>query len=244
MSAWDFEDNDKQPDAESSTDSSSDVQEPTAPAPQDAAQSTEEPPAETAAKAEAGNAFEQEEELSSMDDVDFDAASGPAEIKPGEIVTGTVVSITEEGVLVDIGGKAEGIVPIYEFLDRSEMPERGDQIEVAVVKQQDEQDGMTVLSKKSADYERVWNRVIKAMETGEILDAMVTDRVKGGLRVDLGVAGFVPASHVATRDVRNLDRFVGRPRTQESRPLASPRRGGAQGAAPGDDGEAPRRPRL
>jgi len=98
---------------------------------------------------------------------------------------------------------------MYEFLDRSEMPERDSEIEVAVVKLQGDE-GTTILSKKRADYERVWNRVISAMETGEVLDAMVTDRVKGGLRVDLGVSGFVPASHVATRDVRNLDRFVGR----------------------------------
>ncbi|MGD9494842.1 MAG: 30S ribosomal protein S1 [Armatimonadota bacterium] len=148
------------------------------------------------------------EEPVTMADVDLRDA-GPASLKPGDIVRGVVVEVNEDGVLVDVGGKAEGIVPMYEFLDRSEMPERDGEIEVAVVKLQDDE-GMTILSKKRADYERVWNRVMSALETGEVLDAMVTDRVKGGLRVDLGVAGFVPASHVATRDVRNLDRFVGR----------------------------------
>ncbi len=217
MSAWDFEDGDKQPDVESNSDERPDAPQPAEeqaapPQPQEepaaAEAAVEEPAAAEPVVEEELEAEEAEEEIMSMDDVDLDAA-GPADLKPGEIVTGMVVSIDEEGVLVDVGGKAEGVVPMYEFLDRSEMPERGDQIEVAVAKLQDDE-GMTILSKKSADYERVWNRVIKAMETGEILDAMVTDRVKGGLRVDLGVSGFVPASHVATRDVRNLDRFVGR----------------------------------
>ena len=74
----------------------------------------------------------------------------------------------------------------------------------------DEDKGIIRLSKKRADYERVWREIIEAQRTGEALTAMVTDRVKGGLRVDLGVSGFIPASHVATRDVRNLDKFVGK----------------------------------
>ncbi|MFW6156711.1 MAG: 30S ribosomal protein S1, partial [Armatimonadota bacterium] len=176
-------------------------------APSEQPQAEEEAPVEKQ-QSEPEAPEEPEEQITSMDDVDLDAAA-PADLRPGDIVTGEVVSIDDGGVLVDVGGKAEGIVPMYEFLDRSEMPERGDEIDVAVVKLEDDE-GITILSKKSADYERVWNRVIKAMKTGEIVDAMVTDRVKGGLRVDLGVSGFVPASHVATRDVRNLDRFVGR----------------------------------
>jgi ribosomal protein S1 len=137
------------------------------------------------------------------------AVTGPRQLEPGEIVTGVVVAIGEEGLLVDVGAKSEGLIPVYEFVDRSEMPAEGDEIEVAVVRMA-EDDSTAILSKKSADYERVWRRILDAAETGEVLDAMVTERVKGGLRVDLGVPGFVPASHVATRDVRNLDRFVGR----------------------------------
>ncbi|NLO05093.1 MAG: 30S ribosomal protein S1 [candidate division WS1 bacterium] len=203
MSAWDFED---RKDEESAPDAAAAAPD------EDQTQPVEEPQDAKAAEAPqaevAPEASPEEDEPLSMDDVDLDAV-GPAALKPNAIVRGVVAAVTEDGVLVDVGGKAEGIVPIYEFLDRSEMPERDDEIEVAVVKLQDE-DGLTILSKKRADYERVWNRVVEAMETGEIVDAMVTDRVKGGLRVDLGVAGFVPASHVATRDVRNLDRFVGR----------------------------------
>ncbi|MGC9320358.1 MAG: 30S ribosomal protein S1, partial [Armatimonadota bacterium] len=195
MCAWDFEDDDQEEQASGE------------------AQTDEEQELEEQADVEAEEAQEPEEsepeaEMLTMEDVDLDDV-GPADLQVGDIVTGLVVAVNEEGVLVDIGGKAEGIVPIYEFLDRSEMPQRDDEIEVAVAKLRDD-DGMTVLSKKRADYERVWNRVMQALETGEVLDAMVTDRVKGGLRVDLGVPGFVPASHVATRNIRNLDRFVGR----------------------------------
>ncbi len=142
----------------------------------------------------------------SMDDVDLDA--GPKPLAVGDLVTGVVAQVTSEGVLVDVGGKSEGMIPKYEFGDEADLPERDSSIEVAVVKTGDD-DGGLVLSKKSADYERMWNRIVEAAQTGDILDAMVTERVKGGLRVDLGVSGFVPASHVATRDVRNLDRFVG-----------------------------------
>lgn len=228
MSNWDFEDGDAQPDTENAREEQPQEQAPAeqqqteAPAAPEAAdqpaeemeeaqeveQSAQEAPSEQAEEPADREPESEEPEVRSMDDVDLDAV-GPASLKPGDIVTGIVVSIDEGGVLVDVGGKAEGVVPMYEFLDRSEMPERGDEIEVAVVKLEDDE-GITILSKKSADYERVWNRVMEAMKTGEIVDAMVTDRVKGGLRVDLGVSGFVPASHVATRDVRNLDRFVGR----------------------------------
>ncbi|MFP4249681.1 MAG: 30S ribosomal protein S1, partial [Armatimonadota bacterium] len=236
MSAWDFEEGEEQPNDQPDTENNSEdapaTEQPEAEQPEgaqseqpEAAPEAEKPEAEAAeAPSEQPQAEEEapvekqqpepeapeepEEQITSMDDVDLDAAA-PADLRPGDIVTGEVVSIDDGGVLVDVGGKAEGIVPMYEFLDRSEMPERGDEIDVAVVKLEDDE-GITILSKKSADYERVWNRVIKAMKTGEIVDAMVTDRVKGGLRVDLGVSGFVPASHVATRDVRNLDRFVGR----------------------------------
>ena len=135
--------------------------------------------------------------------------AGPRQFEPGQIVKGVVVAENEDGLLVDVGGKSEGLIPTYEFVDRSEMPAQGEEIEVAVVRIA-EDDGTAILSKKSADYERMWSRILEAAEGGEVLDAMVTERVKGGLRVDLGVSGFVPASHVATRDVRNLDRFVGR----------------------------------
>ncbi len=131
-------------------------------------------------------------------------------VQRGQIVNGAVVEVrADEGVVVHVGGKYEGVIPRTEFTSEAELPKEGDTVSVAILRVNDE-DGHVVLSKKKADYENVWRKITAALETGEVLTAMVTERVKGGLRVDLGVHGFVPASHVGTRNVRDLDRFVGR----------------------------------
>lgn len=135
--------------------------------------------------------------------------AAPLEFRNGEIVTGTVVGITTEGVAVDIGAKYEGLVNRSEFRQDAELPAVDTTIEVAVLRI-DEENGVVRLSKRRADFERVWNELeVLAKENG-VVDAMVTERVKGGLRVDVGVPGFVPASQVGTKDVRTLERFVGR----------------------------------
>jgi 4-hydroxy-3-methylbut-2-enyl diphosphate reductase len=130
----------------------------------------------------------------------------------GQIVEGLIVHIDEQGALVDVGTKSEGHIPREELADGKTDEGKplaiGDRIAVYVVRPEDEE-GNPVLSKKRADYERVWRRVIEAHETGEVLTAMVVDRVKGGLVVDLGLRGFLPASHVRTRNVHALDRFIG-----------------------------------
>jgi small subunit ribosomal protein S1 len=130
-------------------------------------------------------------------------------IRPGEIVQGVVVEVRDNEVVVHVGGKYEGVIPLIEFPSTAEVPKEGEEVSVAVIRIS-EDEGQVVLSKKKADYEKVWTRILKSLETGETLMAMVTERVKGGLRVDLGVNGFVPASQVSTRNVRDLDRFVGR----------------------------------
>jgi len=133
----------------------------------------------------------------------------PRDLRRGDIVEGVVAAITDEGVAVDVGAKFEGIVPMAEFTSQEELPKVNERIEVAVV-HVDEDNGIIRLSKKRADYERVWRRLYEAQRTGEVVTAMVTERVKGGLRVDVGVPGFVPASQVAARSPRALDRLVGR----------------------------------
>ena len=135
--------------------------------------------------------------------------AAPLSFTPGEIVEGVVVGVTNEGVAVDIGAKYEGLVSRTEFGAGGELPEPDSKLEVAVMRI-DEENGVVRLSKRRADFERVWNELEEMAKSGGIVDAMVTDRVKGGLRVDVGVPGFVPASQVGTRDVRSLDRFVGR----------------------------------
>jgi 4-hydroxy-3-methylbut-2-enyl diphosphate reductase len=111
-----------------------------------------------------------------------------------------------------VGTKSEGHISREELADGKTDEGKplavGDRIAVYVVRPEDEE-GNPVLSKKRADYERVWRRVIEAHETGEVLTGMVVDRVKGGLVVDLGLRGFLPASHVRTRNVHALDRFIG-----------------------------------
>ncbi len=130
-------------------------------------------------------------------------------LKEGTIVKGTIVQIDEDGVLVDVGAKSEGVISPREFASGElENLEVGQQIDVFVVSADDDE-GAIILSKKRADYEINWARILEAYEKGEIIDATVVERVKGGLRVDLGIMGFIPASHVGVRNPRELERFVG-----------------------------------
>lgn len=130
-------------------------------------------------------------------------------LKERSIVEGTVVRIDEEGVLVDVGTKSEGLINPKEFSEEElESLRVGDKIQVFVVSSDDEEGGIT-LSKKRADHELNWERILAAYESGEIVQCTVVDRVRGGLRVDLGVTGFIPASHVGVKNPNELDRFVG-----------------------------------
>lgn len=144
-------------------------------------------------------------EIRSMDEALREAA--PKTVEKGDIVTGIVAYVGDQFVNVDIGTKYEGMVPAAEF-SGEDQPEVEDEIEVAVVGIDDENSRIK-LSKRRADYERTWNRLLKAVETGEVVEGMVTERVKGGLRVDVGVPGFIPGSHMAVRNLNNLERFVG-----------------------------------
>jgi len=133
-------------------------------------------------------------------------------LKTGQIVDGLIVQIDEHGALVDVGTKSEGHISPDQLGTRVDAEGKelavGDRVAVYVVRPEDDS-GSPVLSKKLADYERVWHDLSRAYESGEVLTAMVTDRVKGGLVVDLGLRGFLPASHVEIRNVHALDRFVG-----------------------------------
>lgn len=138
-------------------------------------------------------------------------------LKEGEVVDGVVVHIDREGVLVDVGTKSEGHVKPNELSrDPSANPEDvvsvGERIRVYVV-QADSAEGGPILSKKRADFENAWDRVEKAHREKDTLKAMVSDRVKGGLVVDLGIRGFVPASHVGSGRLKNLDKFIGQSMT-------------------------------
>jgi len=134
-------------------------------------------------------------------------------LTPGQIITGLVVRLDEQGALVDVGAKSEGVIPQHEIGSPTTAEGKplavGERIEVYVLKPEDEE-GAALLSKKRADYEVAWRRIVHAHEVGEVLTAMVSERVRGGLVVDLGVRAFLPASHVNVRNVQGLETLVGR----------------------------------
>lgn len=143
---------------------------------------------------------------------DVDLARMPA-LAERQIVQGTVVRVDSEGVLVDVGAKSEGFIPPKELSARGDAVEGitvGDKIDVYVMKVEGEE-GNIVLSKKRADLARAWDRIQEAHRAGTVLHAMVVDKVKGGLLVDLGLRGFVPGSHVDLSEAkgRRFESLVG-----------------------------------
>jgi small subunit ribosomal protein S1 len=141
----------------------------------------------------------------------YDATIVPFE--EGDVVTGKVVRIDKDEVLVDIGYKSEGVIPsgelsIRKSVDTSEEVEIGEEVDALVLTKED-QDGRLILSKKRARFERAWRRIEAAAESGEPVIGAVIEVVKGGLIIDLGVRGFLPASLVDIRRVPNLDEYLG-----------------------------------
>jgi small subunit ribosomal protein S1 len=141
----------------------------------------------------------------------YDATLVPFE--EGDVVTGKVVRIDKDEVLVDIGYKSEGVIPSHELsirksVDASEEVELGEEVDALVLTKED-QDGRLILSKKRARFEKAWRRIEGAAESGEPVEGTVIEVVKGGLIIDLGVRGFLPASLVDIRRVQNLDDFLG-----------------------------------
>ena len=132
-------------------------------------------------------------------------------VKPGEIVRGRVVKIGPEFVTVDIGYKSEGHIPVSEFRlrDGRIAVQEGEEIEVFFDAADAEQEGI-VLSRAKAEQHRIWHDIEEAYNTKTPIDGAIVGKVKGGLKVDIGVLAFLPGSHVDIRPVRDLDRFVGK----------------------------------
>jgi small subunit ribosomal protein S1 len=131
------------------------------------------------------------------------------ELREREVVTGVVVGISSDGVLVDVGYKSEGIIPKAQFLgeDGELTIEEGDEVEVFLEKKEDSE-GLIYLSKEKADKMKIWNEIGKAYEDNEPVQGRIIARIKGGLTVDIGVRAFLPGSQVDIRPIRNLDRLV------------------------------------
>ena len=135
------------------------------------------------------------------------------EFDEGDLVDGTVVKIEHDEVLVDIGFKSEGVIPVRELsirkdADPSEIVNLGDKIE-ALVLQKEDKDGRLILSKKRAEYERAWISAEEKFKAGETVTGEVIEVVKGGLILDIGLRGFLPASLVDLRRVKDLDAYLG-----------------------------------
>ena len=135
------------------------------------------------------------------------------EFSEGSLVSGTVVRVDPVEVLVDIGFKSEGVIPVAELSIRNnvnpgDVVKVGDPIE-ALVLQMEDQEGRLILSKKRAQYERAWGRIEEVMRQAGTVTGQVIEVVKGGLIVDIGLRGFLPASLVELRRVRDLQPYVG-----------------------------------
>ena len=161
-------------------------------------------------------------EIKNTDVIDFEDVSDDAlnqmidgtltEFDEGDLVTGKVVQIEHDEVLVDIGFKSEGVVPARELSIRKDanpddVVKLGDEIEVWVLQKEDK-DGRLILSKKRAEYERAWISVEEKFKAGEPVTGEVIEVVKGGLILDIGLRGFLPASLVDLHRVKNLDMYL------------------------------------
>ena len=151
-----------------------------------------------------------------LGDADLEKAMGDSiiEFDDGDVIEGTVVKIDRDEVLLDIGFKSEGVIPARELsirndVDPAEIVSLGDHVE-ALVLQKEDKEGRLVLSKKRAQYERAWTTIEEKKNNGEMVSGPVIEVVKGGLIVDIGLRGFLPASLVELRRVRELQPYVGK----------------------------------
>src|SRR3954469_4661084 len=152
-----------------------------------------------------------EEDFASLLEESFKGrGDGKGELKENEIVKGTVVQVTKDYAVVDIGYKSEGQVPIQEFglLEGKPNVKAGDKVDV-LLESRENDTGIGVLSKEKADKMRIWDEISAACERDELVEGTIVGRVKGGLSVDIGVKAFLPGSQVDLRPIRNLDKLIG-----------------------------------
>ena len=131
-------------------------------------------------------------------------------LREGRVVTGTVCDINKEFVEVDIGYKSNGLVPVEQFKDSEGNihAQAGDEVEVMIMTAENEM-GQVVLSHEKAKQFRVWKQVEEACTKGDMVRGIVTQKVKGGLQVDIGIPAFLPGSQIDIRPQRNLDKYIG-----------------------------------
>lgn len=133
---------------------------------------------------------------------------GESSLSSGTLLTGRIVEVTKDFVVVDVGLKSEGLVPIQEFSDRSEII-LGNEVEVFLDQPEDE-DGQIVLSREKAERQRQWENIIQNCEEGSIVTGRIIRKVKGGLMVDIGMEAFLPGSQIDNKRIKNLDDYIGK----------------------------------
>jgi len=153
---------------------------------------------------------ENEHEISREEDFAELVESSFHKVQEGEIVTGMVVQITADHVMVDVGSKSEGQIPIQQFLDEKGQltVSVGDEVQV-YLEDTEELSGQAKISKSKADRIRIWEEIADLCDTGKTIVGKVVSRVKGGLQVDIGVPAFLPGSQVDVRPVRNFEKYIG-----------------------------------
>ena len=131
-------------------------------------------------------------------------------LNEGQIVTGQVIAITGNHVIVDVGYKSEGLIPVHEFTDHEGNlnVEQGDEVEVLLERTEDSE-GYVLLSKIKAERMQVWSEIEKSYKAGDVIHGRVIDRIRGGLTVDIGIRAFLPGSLVDIKPVKNLDSLKG-----------------------------------
>lgn len=134
-------------------------------------------------------------------------------ISRGDRIEAKVIQVEKDRVFVDLGTKAEGVVPLNELTELNVdsavgIVQAGDTFDVIVLKT-GSAEGNPIVSKRKADFDQIWQRVLDAFDDGHVFEALVVDRVKGGLLVDIGVRGFVPATHVGSGKLRNIEKYLG-----------------------------------
>jgi small subunit ribosomal protein S1 len=166
----------------------------------------------TPATAEDGDLASMEDFAAALESFDREQAAEAAALAfDDNIVTGTVIKLTDKHVVVDVGLKSEGLIPLEQVLDHTGQPKlkAGDTVEVVV--EREEPEGGYLLSYEKAQRHRVWDVIEKAANEKTSITGIVQGRVKGGVTVDIGIKAFLPGSQLEVRPVRNLDAYIGQP---------------------------------
>ncbi len=152
------------------------------------------------------NEMQDQEGEESFEELLKDYEQGGFELKRNDVVQGTIVQVTPDAVVVDVGYKSEGMIPLREFADeKGEINVKVGDVYDVLFGGGESDSGLIVLSKEKADRQKIWN----SLEEGAVVEGRIVNRIKGGLSVDIGVTAFLPGSQVDLRPVRNLDKVIG-----------------------------------